>query len=110
MAATATTPMHPNTGQTTTTAAHSPDSITAAAYGPPPTRQENAVPTSRSQPIIRIRVIGPVAETRRVLTYLAAHAMPALYGPDATGRHQTRAAYPAGHLRGYFTITRKEID
>jgi hypothetical protein len=62
---------------------------------------------TRTSPLVRIRVIGPADCIDQVLTHVAEHAA-TLLGAPVSCRRQTRHDHPAGHVRAYFTITRKE--
>jgi hypothetical protein len=63
--------------------------------------------TTRSTPLLHIRVIGHRDQADELLTYLADYVL-GMFGTHANYRTQTRSARRIGHVRAYLTITRKE--
>jgi hypothetical protein len=64
--------------------------------------------TTRTTPLLQVRVIGP-AEHAQVLTVDLVHRAEALLGSGVQYRTHTRPARRIGYVRIYVTVTRKEV-
>jgi hypothetical protein len=60
--------------------------------------------STKSTPVLHIRVIGQHDQADELLARLTEHAR-ALFGPHATYRTHTRSARRIGQVRAYLTIT-----
>lgn len=66
--------------------------------------------TTKSAPVLQIRVIGPIDFARAVLADRAA-LVRSILGPDYRYTSQIRTARKAGQVRAYLTITApKEVN
>ena len=66
------------------------------------------MPTTRTTPLLQIRVIGP-ADHAQVLTTDLVHRAEVLLGSGVQYRTHTRSARRIGYVRLYITATRKEV-
>jgi hypothetical protein len=64
--------------------------------------------TTRTRPLIAIRLIGPADTITTQKAHLLQHVT-ALYGDHAHYRTSTRPASHTGELRFYLTVTPKEV-